>query len=223
MKYSPPGSDAHFPPPLPPPPAASLRGRDLGSLSPGAAALLSPLLPPREEEEENRGPGGAGPSVPATIREEAGAQGRAGSQESRLSLVGGRRGSIGSRSASAGQTSGPALLGRGLRIGWAGGRQRGRRRRRRSLRSEEAVAWAGSSYRPGSRLAVDAGAQRGSLQARRKGARAHGRRDEVPGQCPGLRLQAPARAGRAPGPAEPEPRPSSPPAKPGTEPLSRPG
>lgn len=73
VQRSPPGNDAHFPPPPPPPPPApSLGGRGLGSLAPGAAARLSPLLPPREEE--SLGPGGARPSVPAAM----GGGGRAG-------------------------------------------------------------------------------------------------------------------------------------------------
>lgn len=127
VKYSPPESDAHFPPPPPPPPPApSLGGRGLGSLSPGAAARLSLLLPLREEEEENRGPGGAGLSVHATTGEEAAARDGVGSQESLLSLVAGRCGSLGSRSASAGQTSSPARLGRELWIGRAGGQWRAR-------------------------------------------------------------------------------------------------
>lgn len=67
----------------------------------------------------------ARPERPRDNGEEAAAPGRAGSRESRLSLVGGRRGSLGSRSASAGQTSDPALLGRGLRIGPAGGQDAG--------------------------------------------------------------------------------------------------
>lgn len=67
----------------------------------------------------------ARPERPRDNGEEAAALGRAGSRESRLSLVGGRRGSLGSRSASAGQTSDPALLGRGLRIGPAGGQDAG--------------------------------------------------------------------------------------------------
>ena len=120
VKHSPPGSDAHFPPPPPPPsPVPSLRGKGLGSLSlSSAAAPLSPSLPLREEEEENRG---SGRSVPAKTGRGRPRGGRAGSRESGSSLVGGRRGSLKSRSASAGQTSSPALRCRGLRIGRAGG------------------------------------------------------------------------------------------------------
>lgn len=124
VKRSPPGNDAHFPPPPPPPPPApSLGGRGLGSLAPGAAARLSPLFPLREQE--NLSPGGALPSVPATMAGGGSAGQSGGSWESRLSLVGGRRASLRSRSASAGQTSRPALLGRGLPIGRAGGRDGG--------------------------------------------------------------------------------------------------
>ncbi|XP_055283661.1 WAS/WASL-interacting protein family member 3-like [Moschus berezovskii] len=113
VKHSPPGSDAHFPPPPPPPPPVpSLRGKGLGSLSPAQPLGF------REEEEENRG---SGRSVPAATARGRPRGGRAGPRESGSSLVGGRRGSLNSRSASAGQTSSPALRGRRLRIGRAGG------------------------------------------------------------------------------------------------------
>lgn len=150
--------DAHFPPPPPPPPPApslpSLPSRGLGSLSPGAAARLSPLPPLR---------GGADPSVLAKTGEAA-ARGRAESRESRWSPVGGRRGSRRSRSASAGQTSGPALRGPGLRIGLERGPRRGRRGERRSLPRRGGGGRAGLlPPSPGCGRAADWGAQRHSL------------------------------------------------------------
>lgn len=117
MKLSPPRSDAHFPPPPPPPPAPSLGDKGLGSLPPGATARLSPLLL-LGEEEENCGPGSVSP------RQWGGGGGATRGGVPGVPLVPSRRAprlSLGSRSASADQTSDPARLGRGLRIGPAGG------------------------------------------------------------------------------------------------------
>ena len=86
-----------------------------------SCSAVSVPSPPRGRGGESW-PGRLGPKRPRGNEEGAAARGKAGFRESRLSLVGGRRGSLGSRSASAAQTSNPALRGRGLLIGRSGRR-----------------------------------------------------------------------------------------------------
>lgn len=144
----------------------------LGSLPEQPLGFPAPS-PPGGRGGESR-PGPRGPERPRDNGEEAAAApGRAGSRESRLSLVGGRRGSLGSRSASAGQTSDPALQGRGLQIrragrhdGGGGGRGGACGRRRRWLRRAPPATPAPSELRVPARRACLCGAEEPYCPAR---------------------------------------------------------